>query len=258
MDGRSAAAAILTQAFADSTKGFATVGALRLVATRVGPYVESFVEDDAFNLTRMMMRDPGLQAAFTDNTQAFVALLGGVQGITQKFVDQYVTSFEASIDISSIILAHSVLDAAVFQFCRASASAAPSDWESMVRDKKVSLVELKEASYDDILRSKVDAFIEGFERESLPKKIDRLFAICKPPATSSTSYSYSRERVVAIDDQRHGIVHGRSAYTSLPEVGNDISFIETTNYFLYNMVQSYYQLPIDSAVLMQAANARVE
>jgi len=253
-DKRKVAAGMLTQAFVDSTKGFSTVASLRRVSSSIAPYAQAAILPDATSLAQLFLTESGLRSAFGGNADLVIATLGGMEGITQGFVSQHLSAYEAAIDGASLILAHSVLDSAVYEYCRVTATARPADWESLVEGRKVAMSSLKGSCYEDLLEAKVAEFVKDFERESILKRADRLLAICQPEATSSKGYKYSRERLQQLDDLRHSIVHGRSAYSRLPGIDNDIYFLQATNYFFYNLVMTRYQLPIDSETLLRAAH----
>jgi len=71
------------------------------------------------------------------------------------------------VDAASIVLAHSFLDGAAFDYCRVTTLVAPRDWESVLEQRQIKLSEARELGYEQVLKKKLDEFLEQLERESL-------------------------------------------------------------------------------------------
>lgn len=253
-DRKTLAETILSRAFSDAAVGFASVHSLRLVASKVAPYAQFAVTEDASAVAHLFITESGLQEAFAENAPLVVSALGGLEGVTRSIAAQHQRSYEAVIDAASLIVAHSVVDSVAFECCRASAVADPTDWESLVEGRKISMGELKGQSYASLLLAKVDDFVASFERESLLKKVDRLFAICKPLTTNTRIYSYSRERLETLDNLRHSVVHRSSSSPGLQSINDDVSFLRETSIFLLTMVTRRYHLVFRPEAVMQEAS----
>jgi hypothetical protein len=116
---------------------------------------------------------------------------------TQEIVSSSYESFGAAV----LVFYHSLLDASVFDYCRATALHAPQDWEQDLENAQVQLLETKSNPYDQLLQTKIEERLERLERESLFTKFDRLFARCNPqPGWSPMrDYSFDRERIKQFD-----------------------------------------------------------
>ena len=118
-------------------------------------------------------------------------------------------SAKAAADAASIIQAHAVLDATLYKLCCDSAKFALELWLPFVLEKKVSIRDLQSSSIEDLQRKTLQVHLEQLERESLLAKCDVLFKVLKPKTVRRVlpGYSYSRERLVALDQLRHDMVH---------------------------------------------------
>lgn len=254
MANRDAAAVLLTQVFDESTRAFAAVGSLRLVASKITPEAQSSVAAEAAVAADLFATDSGLQEAFGSNAPLVVKALGGLRGVAEQIAAQHVRSCQAVIDAASLVFAHSVLDSAVYQYCRVSAMAQPCDWERFAADRKVTLADVRNRGYEGVLELKVQELVLAFERESLPKKIQRLFAICQPLPNLPGGFSYSSERLEDLDKLRHALVHGYNLHSRIPELERATGFLQATNYLLYNMVMTRYRLPFRADILMSGTS----
>ena len=160
-----------------------------------------------------------------------------------KAAEVQVADFEAAVDAASLIFSHSVADAAIFELCEITASVRPSDWEHAVSSKKLSLSDVQGMEYSGLLQAAVAAHIRQVERDSLPEKIKKLIALCRPGAgiLSYSGYQFSEERLSQIDQERHEVTH--NAGPRLVEtIDGDIDFLERTVFALMAAVMEKYDL----------------
>jgi hypothetical protein len=156
------------------------------------------------------------------------------------------TQTQAAVDAASIVFAHSLLDGAAIDFCRVTALVAPQDWESEVDQRQVKLCDMRVTTYEEMLKKKVDEFLEQLDRESLLKKADLLLARCKPPAKWSpmNNYAYDRGRLESLDGYRHGVIHGERLGLGIAQADEDLSFLQKTLLFFMGVVNYRYKLKI--------------
>ncbi len=173
---------------------------------------------------------------------------GGIKGFAKQISQDKLTSYKTFIDVSSIIIAHSIIDAAAIDYCRVIEILAPSDWETSVIKRKVSLEEIKKHTYKDILKGKVNEYVNGLDRESLLKKIDTLFLLCRPPEGFAPlkDYKFDRERIENLDDMRHKIIHGSGITAPLKTCDKEIFYMHKSCYFLKCLVEHKYKLKINT------------
>jgi hypothetical protein len=165
--------------------------------------------------------------------------------------DQSVSAFESALDAASLIFAHSVLDSAALEWCRVCALVQPNDFMPYVAQKTVSVSEMEgAASFEDILHSVVNRHLRDLEKESLIKKLDSLFALCRPPSNfvCIENYRYDRDRIVSLDKLRHDYVHRGGLGGRLPRGDDDLWFLWNTTNFLLPLVNHRYGIRLDPNV----------
>jgi hypothetical protein len=174
---------------------------------------------------------------------------------------EIVNSSYASLDAAVLVFYHSLLDASVFDYCRATALHAPQDWEQDLKNTQVQLLEIKSKPYDQLLQAKIEERLERLERESLLTKFDRLFARCNPPRGWSpmVGYLFDRERIKRFDDQRHEIVHGKAFGRPLALfqiTDENLFYVQQTGMYFMGLVNFRYRLRLDPEVWAKAMQAR--
>jgi hypothetical protein len=173
---------------------------------------------------------------------------GYFEEVTKATTEQSVATFESALDAASLIFAHSVLDSTAFDWCRVCALAQPEDFIPYVEQKKVTLSKVQEAgSFSDILNTAIDGYLKTLERESLIKKLDLLFALCRPSRdfVGIEKYRYDRDRIVALDNLRHDYVHRGGLGGRLPQGDDDLWFLWKTTNFLLPLVLLRYGIRLD-------------
>ncbi len=130
--------------------------------------------------------------------------------LVENMTEETVRNAQVAVDTASIVFAHSLLDGALFDYCRVTALAAPRDWESVLDQRQIKISEARDLKYEEVLKKKLDEYLEQLERESLLKKVDALFARCKPPEHYDPmhGYSFDRDRLKRLDEYWHKIIHG--------------------------------------------------
>jgi hypothetical protein len=161
---------------------------------------------------------------------------------------------QVAVDAASIVFAHSVVDAAAFDFCRITALVAPRDWEPHLDQRQVTLSAVRESGYSEILERKLDEFFRQLERDSLLKKADYLLAKCKPPDKWSPMdhYAYDRDRLGRLDALRHEIIHGEIPRNGIVNCGVEVDFLMKTCMFFFGLVNYRYDLKVDPREAMRA------
>ena len=90
-------------------------------------------------------------------------------------------------------------------------------------------------------------FLDDLEKESLIKKVDKLFQICQPHNDYAPikDYKFSKERLLALDKNRHDIVHKDIPIKPLPGGDDDIWFLFQTTMYLMGLVNMKFGLKMD-------------
>jgi hypothetical protein len=115
-----------------------------------------------------------------------------------------------------------------------------------INQKKVTLAEVQEAtSFSELRATAINGYLDSLDRAPLLKKLDLIFSLCPPSPTFVglyENYRYDRERVITLDNLRHGYVHHGGLGIRLPQGEDDLSFLCETDMFLALLVCQRYRL----------------
>ncbi len=167
------------------------------------------------------------------------------------------SKFQKSVDAGSLIFAHSVLDAVAFDYCRVTALVSPLSWERFVDQKPIKLQEFRNQAYEALLKAKIDEYFQVLDRSPLLTKVDRLFEVCKPPDKFSPlrDYEFNRDRLAALDTNRHAVVHKLTLANPLPRGDDDIWFLMSTANYVMAMINERFGLRIDPTKFITGNNS---
>jgi hypothetical protein len=183
---------------------------------------------------------------FPDKMQQFFNVMPP-EKLVEVMTESTVRQAQQVADAASIVLAHSFLDGAAFDYCRVIALAAPHDWEGTLDQRQIRLSEARELGYEQMLKRKLDEFLEQLERESLLKKADLLFARCQPPDKWNPikDYSYHRGRLEYLDNYRHEVIHGDGLGKDIANASEEVEYLSQTVMFFQALVNRRYHLRLD-------------
>jgi hypothetical protein len=160
----------------------------------------------------------------------------------------------ATAEASCIVLAHSMLDAAVLDYCRVSAMMNAEDWRPCVDDDKFTLRQLRETDTDGLLAEAVEKFMKKLNNKSLLSKIEALQKVCQPgSAEIRKNYKFDGERIRRIDDLRIAIVHKEAFGPRIPTLADDLGYLWETNLYLSGLVTHRYGLQLGPEALLAAS-----
>jgi hypothetical protein len=160
--------------------------------------------------------------------------MGGLPNAVYTMAGNQVTFYLNAVTTAALVSAHSILDAAVTDFCRIIAEVAPGSWDHSLDPKTIKFEQIRSSSVDAIRQQLLESFLNQLERESLPRRIERLLGVCKPSTAtlSSEGYSFDLERIRRVDDQRHRLMHGGASAPKMEEVEAELAYLEATTYRL--------------------------
>ena len=241
---------LITQIWFRTIEKFSDIFSFRSYTLNALPYIKNQVDNDTIKFVRSLAHDMEHEKFFI-NKEEFFKIVGGIDGLASMSSQKQIETYRKVIDSSSIILAHSAIDAAVFDYFRVIELVAPiQDFEQYLLKKQIALEDLKGLNYQEIFKQKIHKFIAELERRSLLEKIDKLFQICKPLPQFSpiNDYLYNREKLEALDELRHEIVHGNGLKSILPSCDEDIIYMRNTANFLMALVIKKYDVKINLTV----------
>jgi hypothetical protein len=194
-----------------------------------------------------MLKDP--KAFFRDDCD---------KTLIKEMTQSTARSFKQSLDAASLIFAHSILDAALFDCLRISALAAPEEWMQFLGKRTVALNELGEKTRAEHLREAIKRELNQFERESLLKKVDRLFQLCKPKKSIflTNGFQFDRDRLKELDNLRHAIVHAPEYEKQFSKLLEDLDFLRKSGLHIASMIAETYNTGINGQEVVDAYKRR--
>ena len=208
------------------------------------------VQQESYQTAMEFYHDVKYKDIFIDKEGVFKAA-GGIQGLAKKLTEQQFKSYQKSIDEASVVLAHSALDSAAFEYCRVIELIAPPEkWMTNIKNKKATISEINETGYDVLIQQKISKFVASLDRGSLLEKINQLFKLCEPSNAFDPikDYKFNKERIEKFDLMRHKIVHEEGLTSPLQNCDKEIIYMMDTSNFLMSLVNHRYNLKIDPLV----------
>ncbi|MGD0399403.1 MAG: hypothetical protein ABSC04_10865 [Syntrophobacteraceae bacterium] len=252
----SEAESIFLNTFLRAAGLFGSIGLYRHISLRsIGLVIPGLIESNR-SFSESLANDVENERFFVgvDGRERFFEHIGGIEGLTKMLSSQNIESYKAVVDATCLVFAHSVLDGAVLDYCRVCSLLAPCDWVHLIAGKKISVREIRDATLEEITTREVASYVDSLDRASLLHKLDRLFQVCHPPSTIGVltkPYSYDRDRISAIDDTRHEIIHKSGPIAPIPTIEGDIEYLMDTNTFLMSIVNSKYNVRFDPALMFK-------
>ena len=149
------------------------------------------------------------------------------------------------------------MDAAASALCWITAVSSLDDWEPFVSGRKVALSDVRKTGFDGLLAEKIVDYLTAFERESLLKRVDRLFMLCQPDRDFEgiRGFSFDRDRLERLDSLRQRIVHHDVEESEFAAVEADLEFLFQSGLHLWTMVNAKYGVKGDVSYLMGFSGA---
>jgi hypothetical protein len=238
---------LFTITFLRVQKRFVQLTNFRQLTKSLFPHAKQLTNERCARIADFWLATNFLDNYVTDK-EKFFATMGGTIGVSQMLLDSELHSYQASLDAWSIVFAHSILDAAAFDYLRVIEMVAPLEHiVPTVNKRQIRIEEVKGNTYETLVKHKFGEFIVNLERESLIVKADKIFSFCKPPPKFAPfpTYEYDRNRLAALDQLRHDIVHGDGIRGPLSACDNDVKYMEDTAVFFMCLVNEGYGIKMD-------------
>jgi hypothetical protein len=160
--------------------------------------------------------------------------------ITELTID----SAKGAADAAALIYAHAVLDAMLHKLCTVSANVDPRMWVKLIDEKPVSLRELRATALPEIEQKLLRQYLARLDRESLLTKCDLLLRAMQPPSLRGVlkGFTYSRERLLKIDQLRHDLVHKLAFHRKSKQPMAKVRYLFNTGHFFHNLLAIRYKL----------------
>lgn len=199
----------------------------------------------------------GEHASFLKDRETFIRE-GWATRMPHEMTETSVKNFRQTMHAATLVFAHSILDAAVFDCVRICAISAPLEWGAFVGNRKITLAEVATTPYSDILQAAIDTDLTRLERESLLTKVDRVFQVCRPEKVKylTNGFRFDRDRLTRLDDLRHRLVHTPDGNWTLDSIYEDMQFMQSSGIHLFMMVGEKFTLCFSGEEAMIALAAR--
>ena len=236
---------IFSVAFKNHLSNFGSITNFRrVVETGVPLAVDYIAQEDLDNLLDLLSSPSGRQI-FID-PDGLVAK-GEHLHMAREQTRMSIETAESTIDAASIVFAHAVLDATLFEYCKTCAIVAPNDWTPLIENRKVAFSDMRKLTHFEVQTRLIENYLVQLEKESLIEKADILHQITALGDTIRPlhNYEYSMTRLGEIDTRRHGFIHKLGFKNKAGEVKSDIRYLLDTGFYFLSIVNQKYGLKID-------------
>lgn len=161
-------------------------------------------------------------------------------GVTRLFDDAH---------RSTLVFGHSILDLLLNDVLGFAAKQSPESFWSFVKNRQISGSDALEMTQIQIRDRLVMKFIQEKQKESIRKRVELLFSICKPSSEVledelHPGVVFDIERLSQVDQLRHDVVHSLSKQSvSLDE----IDYLKFVSRCLFWTLGAHFGLTIDKA-----------
>ena len=189
--------------------------------------------------------------------EAFIQA-GLADRMPQAMTENAVKNFQRTLYASTLVFAHSILDAAVFDCVRICAITAPNDWSKLLANRKVSMEEVASKPYTEILNGLIEVDVARIEKESLLAKVDKVFQICQPTKLEylTNGFRFDRDRLSGLDELRHMVVHKPSDNRTFENIYEDLQFMQSSGLHIFSLVGEKFNLCFSGKEAIEALAAK--
>jgi hypothetical protein len=163
---------------------------------------------------------------------------GLAERLPGEMTESAVSNYRRTLHASTLVFAHSILDAAMYDCLRICAEEGLEEWGKLLENRRVSLAEVSSKSLIQLVGAVVTQELDRVERESLLAKTDLLFQLCKPTRAEilTNGFRFDRARLQSLDQLRHKVVHAPDAEWSFSGIYDDLEFMRNCGLHVFSMV----------------------
>jgi hypothetical protein len=237
---------LFTRVFHNLAQRHADVTTFRKLAALGQQSAAATLNRENYGFALSLLNDPQYDEFFKDR-KAAVAFFGGPEKMGSDMTSKQLHLYNAAVDAASIVFVHSAVDAAVSDLCRVTYLIDPIRWRPFIENQKVALSEVASRSSDDLWSEKLDAHLAALDKESIRKRAERLFAICKPskPFEAIANFTYDVNVVERLDKLRQDIIHG-SGPNSIPNCVAELDYLVKVGLYFFGMVNRAFDVRINT------------
>ena len=163
-----------------------------------------------------------------------------------------------AIDAAALVFAHTILDGTLTECCLVAFDAAPSDWFSFVKKRKIELGDLQNSSAADLRHQKALEYVNQLSRESMVKRLETLHKLCVPKLKGEKPFTYwvTTEELEKFDRLRHNVIHVRGFAQPIPDIQEEVLFALVLGVSALALVGKAYGLTAEGVLNREQADIK--
>src|SRR5882672_2121455 len=131
-----------TRIFLTLTRREVDAQTFRRLIRAAEPLASAHASAEDARLVQAILTDPEYDKYFLDRKKA-VEFFGGPDKLRDSWTQAKMSTLRRIVDIASVVLMHSAMDAALTDVCRLAAVLRPADWASLLEKKQVTLASVR-------------------------------------------------------------------------------------------------------------------
>lgn len=236
---------LFSRVFHNLTQRHADVTTFRRLAALGRGSAAAALSAENYGFALSVLNDPAYDAFFL-NRKAAVAFFGGPEKMGSEITAKQLNLFNAAVDAACLVFVHSAVDAAISDLCRVTYLIDPARWRPFVEAQKVALSDLVSTTPARLWKAKLEQHLAALEKESLRKRTERLFAICKPSQAFDPigEFKYDVDSVERLDKLRQDVIHGAGPST-IPNCDAELEYLVKVGLYFFAMLNTTFGVKVN-------------
>jgi hypothetical protein len=143
---------------------------------------------------------------------------------------------------AGLVFMHSAYENAIFDLIKRLVTYDPEPWLTCIDKKQVPFEKVRSTSVSAIQGDLLADWLEAVERESLPKKIERVLSVVRtgPLKDVIPGFDFDMEELKKIDQLRHNVTHEPNFANPIQDVNGKLRFLHCTVLLLEKLAEQKY------------------
>lgn len=136
----------------------------------------------------------------------------------------------AAAESAALVFMHCAYENALFELLRHLVRYDPKPWLMCIDKKPIAFEKVRAMDVSEIQQGLFKDWLDAVERESLPKKAERLLAALQPDSLRGVidGFDFDIEELRAIDQLRHDATHRPNLATRIEDVSGKLRYLHCT------------------------------
>jgi hypothetical protein len=145
---------------------------------------------------------------------------------------------------AALVFAHAIFEDCIHTCLKISFCAAPEDWLSEIKKRKIAIEDTLDKSIDIIYRQEIENYLKDLERKSIVIKLETLFRIIRPSKDHPKMYpyTYDLEKIRQIDEARHTATHKNPLSYDPSILQADVNYLQSTVLYILSLLIGKYKI----------------